>query len=263
MNKRSAFTLIELLVVIAIIALLMAILMPGLQKARRQAKAVVCQANLKQWGLVFSMYTGDNNGYFMNGLVNDRRYDWGGGGGYGSWWFIPLKPYYSNDKLRLCPMATKHYTEGGRVPFGAWTHPTEGDPGSYGMNGYIINALPGIDELFLRPTRYNWRTINVRGADNIPLMLDSTLIDGWPEHYDSPPEVEEKGGIPIDEPEDNEMRRFCINRHNGFVNCVFFDFSVRKIGLKQLWKLKWSRGFDANMQWEPVWPDWMRKFKDY
>ena len=67
--NRKAFTLIELLVVIAIIALLMAILMPALNKAKEQAKSVVCQSNLKQWGLLFSMYTHENDGYFMTGDI--------------------------------------------------------------------------------------------------------------------------------------------------------------------------------------------------
>ena len=59
-SKGSAFTLIELLVVIAIIAMLVAILMPALQRVRNQARAVVCQANLKQWGTIFALYTDDN-----------------------------------------------------------------------------------------------------------------------------------------------------------------------------------------------------------
>ena len=66
-GKSKGFTLIELLRVIAVITLLMAVLMPSLQRARRQAKTVACQANLHQWGLIFSAYTGDYNGRFMQG----------------------------------------------------------------------------------------------------------------------------------------------------------------------------------------------------
>jgi len=51
MNKRRGFTLIELLVVIAIIAVLMAILMPALNRVREQGKRAVCLSNVKQLGL--------------------------------------------------------------------------------------------------------------------------------------------------------------------------------------------------------------------
>ena len=59
---RCAFTLVELLVVIAIIALLLAILMPSLNRARRQAKALVCMTHLKQIGLAWTAYCTENNG---------------------------------------------------------------------------------------------------------------------------------------------------------------------------------------------------------
>ena len=53
-TQRSAFTLIELLVMIAVIAVLMAVLLPVLGRVRKQAKSVVCQSNLRQWGIAFS-----------------------------------------------------------------------------------------------------------------------------------------------------------------------------------------------------------------
>jgi len=64
MIRKKAFTLIELLVVIPIIAVLMAILMPSLQRACMQAQNVVCKSNLKSYGLVMRLYNADWNDGF-------------------------------------------------------------------------------------------------------------------------------------------------------------------------------------------------------
>ncbi|MHB0947047.1 MAG: type II secretion system protein [Sedimentisphaerales bacterium] len=61
-RMRRAFTLVELLVVISIIALMLAILMPSLNKAREQAKKIVCLSNFKTLGLGLNMYASSNNG---------------------------------------------------------------------------------------------------------------------------------------------------------------------------------------------------------
>lgn len=67
MYKRRGFTLIELLVVIAIIALLMAILMPALNRARELGRRTVCMGNLKQLALAWVMYADENRGDLVNG----------------------------------------------------------------------------------------------------------------------------------------------------------------------------------------------------
>ncbi|MEN6577822.1 MAG: prepilin-type N-terminal cleavage/methylation domain-containing protein [Phycisphaerales bacterium] len=70
MSRRNAFTLIELLVVIAIIAILMAILMPALNRAREQGKRANCLGNLKQMTLAWNLYADDYDGKIMSGSTS-------------------------------------------------------------------------------------------------------------------------------------------------------------------------------------------------
>jgi prepilin-type N-terminal cleavage/methylation domain-containing protein/prepilin-type processing-associated H-X9-DG protein len=68
-SKRHGFTLIELLVVIAIIAILMAILMPALKRAREQGQRAMCQGNLKSLTLAWIMYADQNDDKIVNGAA--------------------------------------------------------------------------------------------------------------------------------------------------------------------------------------------------
>ena len=80
LKKVNGFTLIELLVVISIIALLLAILMPALNKVKEHGRTVVCLANMKSLGLSWVLYSEDNDGKMMGGSTYSRdpsvRADW-------------------------------------------------------------------------------------------------------------------------------------------------------------------------------------------
>lgn len=75
MEKQRGFTLVELLVVIAIIALLMAILMPALNKARALGRRIVCCSHLRQLALGWGMYADANGGDLVNGEAGIDRID--------------------------------------------------------------------------------------------------------------------------------------------------------------------------------------------
>jgi hypothetical protein len=247
------------LVVIAIIALLLAVLMPSLRRVRQQAKASVCQSNLHQWSLVFSMYDNDYEGRFCNGCssynTNDKRH-----------WATALRSYYFHDpQITLCPLATKAYDEGAVVPYGAYRGPDDVLL-SYGLNGWLYNAKQA-DEAFSRPIENFWRGLNFKGGGNIPMFLDCLHAEGRPFENDDPPAFE---GEMIAFNISSNMVRFCLNRHHGAVNGLFMDASISKVGLKRLWHLKWHRNFNTSGPWTTAggvaaedWPEWMRGLKDY
>ena len=272
-HKTKGFTLIELLVVISIITLVMAILLPTLQRIGKQAKAAACQSNLRQWGLCFKMYTDDHKGRF-SGYMRDRFY-----------LYKRLNAYYSDcNDLLLCPMAIKRTTNIGWTgsKFSSWGMTArESDPGDffvfpieiiftqlsssdfygcYGINEYIIHK-----NYWQRDADRNWEDFFVKGANNIPVCMDCPWMYIYPvEHLDVPPAYDDVGVA------GSNMARQCINRHGGGINSLFMDWSVRKVGLKELWTLKWHRNFDTMGPWTRAggvqsedWPEWMRSFKDY
>ena len=98
--------------------------------------------------------------------------------------------------------------------------------------------------------------------------MDSRRPGGWPNEFSIPP-------IYNDAPElsiwpSRGMDPFCIDRHDGYSNCLFMDWSVRRIGLKELWTLKWHRRFNTANSWTKAggvqpgdWPEWMSRYRDY
>ncbi len=116
MKSRRAFTLIELLVVIAVIAILMAILTPALNKAREQAKKIVCSGHMRGLGVAIRMYLDDYDGKTHNS-PNQGLWDNAFEGGsvvikYGpndgnAYWGIAYHPYAPNKKVFRCPSSRR------------------------------------------------------------------------------------------------------------------------------------------------------------
>ena len=283
-NPR-AFTLIELLVVIAIIALLMAILLPTLQRVRRQGKAVVCQANLRQWGTMFNTYMTDHDGACWN-------FGWTPSSTDGLRWIESTRPYWRGDeRIRLCPMAIKvpdrseigvlpNFTFGGKTFAWGWVaHPGQANEwyatSSYGHNGYVVDAsyvkcLTDLNSVKNWPSNF-WIPLTAVHPGTIPVLFDCADIGsaptGRPPEFDAPPKFSDifATGVMF-----TPARHMCMNRHDGGINSLFLDGSGRKVGLMELWTLKWFPPWDTAGPWtkrggvKPEdWPQWMRRFKDY
>ncbi|MBN2129775.1 MAG: hypothetical protein JW741_09775 [Sedimentisphaerales bacterium] len=237
------------------------------QGGRRRAREFVCEANLRRWGAMFDKYTAEHDGRFNRG--------WGGLGTT-ELWMNALRPYYDDQwHLLKCPMATQivqHIGDSGT--FRAWYRfvslPEGGEyfyVSSYGINSWTNDTA---HDRGTRLERDFWRTTeNVENPATVPVFADSTWHDAWPRHTDQPPPAARGSGwgntglI-------NEMDLFCIDRHGGGVNVLFMDWSVRKVGLKELWTLKWHRNYNTDGPWTKAggvvasdWPQWMRLFKDY
>ncbi len=245
MTRKHGFTLIELLVVIAIIALLMSILMPSLAKVKKQAQAVACGSNGKQLSLALEMYLGDNKNTYPLGWVN-------GATSFGEdLWYVALKPYYKDKKVLICPSTSDRKTGTSGV------YKCPADPFTIGVMdaywkineqysvSYIVN---GYCQSFENAANYQnkWKTANQKNSNNIPVLTDGAYFfqSRTINAYDNPPPYEGAGGSA-----GSGIGWNCIDRHSGYVTALFMDNSYRKVGLKELWTLKWSKVFNTRGPW--------------
>ena len=190
-RTKSAFTLIELLVVIAIIGMLLAIIMPGLKKAKDAGRTVVCAAQLKQFGLAWYFYAQDNDD---SNLWYAPSTEWD----KGKFWFYQLAAYFGDTefaqgkgdsisgvmKIMRCPSTTAWkdaYGDG----FGygtstqAWrwrnldpTTQSKLHEGSYTLNGWMQDRSNNTDSRFYR--KYT------QSPATAPLLTDGGWVDAWP-----------------------------------------------------------------------------------
>jgi prepilin-type N-terminal cleavage/methylation domain-containing protein/prepilin-type processing-associated H-X9-DG protein len=278
--NSPGFTLIELLVVIAVIAVLMAILLPALGRVRKQARSLVCRAHLKQWGMVFALYTEEHEGRFpregadavncslslLRGLYVGSKTDPNAPGRYHS---------VRTEEIACCPTASRGnglatftsrangevWMEGIEgLTFAPWeiTKPEPSFRMSYGLNSRTVTRIEGPRVYITTPSV---DVFALRGRDMIPLLFDAVTSGNTFVSEKQPPPNHEPSG---------SAGEICINRHSGTLNSLFFDWSARSVGLKELWTLKWHLQWNTAGPWTKAgnvqpedWPKWMRGFKEY
>lgn len=268
-QKQKGFTLIEMLTTIGITGLLMAILLPSLQNARKVANSVACQSNLRQWGVAFATDEESPPNSYLN------RFDP----------FIPARfkkdrtnnSFHSDaEKVFLCPEAkklgspVKFPPEFSKIYVGlsAWNG---GKDSAWGYLYSTNQTKPFASGYSVNLNReYNPTDRKDSKLQDTPVLFDCTSnSSGLINAKDNPPEYDGKSPD-FTFPFGMTSGGVAMNRHNGGINILSADYSTRKVGLKELWTLKWNKSFNTAGPWTKAggvqpsdWPKWMKNFKDY
>lgn len=225
--QKKGFTLVELLVVISIIALLLAVLMPALNKARKQGRKIVCSSSLRQIGLAFTTYAQNYDDWIV--VAKDPRSSITSGpfAGQESWNFA-LLPYVFKAKtdengfdsvknLWFCPEDKDAYPQG----YGTFTSIHDQTLTSYAENGlYVYNGRNGT--LKLGPAG-GYKFNQVRNPSSVMLLLETSYFFAV---YDWDSSAVQNYGSIV---KDGHHRLTTGFYHDNNVNVLFTDTHVSPI----------------------------------
>jgi prepilin-type N-terminal cleavage/methylation domain-containing protein/prepilin-type processing-associated H-X9-DG protein len=190
MSRRKAFTLIELLVVIAIIAILMAVLMPALNRAREQGKRIACLNNVKQMALTWNLYADDHADRLVMGCTGTsyELLNWPG---------KPFKCWVYWIESTDVEARLQGIRDGGLYPYLKGVKPYKcptgirGEVVTYavpdGMNGHDLSTAGEVAATHSPPLRVTKRVEIRRPAERV-VMLDEGRLSpsSWTVWYSKP-----------------------------------------------------------------------------
>ncbi|MBN1803616.1 MAG: hypothetical protein JW837_00045 [Sedimentisphaerales bacterium] len=236
MKNSFSFRPIEFIVMAVLISFSLTITIAVSGNSRKYEEQAECMAKLCKWGAVIHTINDANNGELP--LLR------------------PEMSLYPN--LLRCPTTHDDYTSLSG-PVITYHLPDMIDTASYGFNYWYVSA-PSVYPL---PDVGGIRYIkDVQNPENVPLMLDSMAMGGWPRDIDQPPLYNGEQSFTSQ----NDMKKFAMDRHSGGVHVLFVDDSVRRIKVMGLWLLKWHRTFNTSGPWTPAGgmlpsdlPEWLRE----